>query len=1377
MAGSCNVVSNTSSTLDIDYDLIYTDRALYDNAVASNGGTTVLLAPANAALAFTRATMWLDSQLGLYMTQRNDPSVVIPKGILVDLTDPGALVLLPTNAKDFIVVDGVGFGHDFWTPFTGILAGTASLVSTYHCVETAGTIVPPECIQHLVSVTVRWVGRLVFFGPKTAVPPGQPARYLGKRRWVVGFEIPLLGEGGSGQGDRSNRDASRTADGMGFAYRGAANIGYVVNTTPGGATPLPRISWERFYIRLRTLPSGGEDNIWSAKGSIESGKAALINVTAGGSLTAYSKGNAAYPGSAMGTSAALTVGVWYRVDIRLEFGLPAPPPTTGFLVLYLNGVLQFAGVTVADGLAVVQLHTTSTIGADSTATTHGLEADIDDWIGADEVNIGTSRYPGFDLDSGSHVQLVRPTGFGSSQGVGWTGDWRSLNGIPHNSLSTSVVTGATPSAVIDVTTDYVDHHNGCAAFVVGAYNVAAPTGAGQIGWAIAGAASLQPFTHAAGVWSATQTPYTVATGAVANALPPIASLNLRFQANAGAGTSSVQALFAAAEIIGSFGPEDSSVPGLVFPPFEGIHNGPYTTLPLSTRPSGAVYVASGIYIGNNLGQDVLEQLNAHWWWVRPLSTTVDGVAWYSSMLAAHGYLAKGFAADRMTQALIAPGANPAMRIAGPSLQANVNAGSYQWIAVSDPVMRFVINGAFAHKSTVASAVNALVDSGFTPDAAFMFVEQFSGAASGHYYKGVGHATDTASLLDTAVASGVASFGTGAITSKTPLHTDIPGTAFSAWRRNDGSGADQWFDVVSYTGNGAGGTRNIAVSIQGAFPLFALVVPHNGVSYFRDPSHTGVNSRSITVATDVTTAIVGGGVNFITVGTTLNANAVVYDVFVIGSFTGGTGPGGVTWGNNLADQFGNVVAFTPAVLAPAPSTGPFPAPPGPAPILDAGCISFVQALSELANRLGDLGGVHWTSAELQLYLIEALRVFNALTQYYKGRGTFVAANATPFYDLSVQLATLRGYTIKDRDLITLLEYHLLEPPTPTTWTGTSMFTLDGLTQVLQRKLDHFLWETGMVLTRETAAVTPDANGRVALVADDITVRRAAWSSGGTTYPLLRDDEWGQNQYARSWPTPVAAGPMTPLAYSVGATPPLTLQLAPPPTVIGTLDVIASVRGALLNPAAGVLLGIPDDYAWVIKFGALRDLLSAPGPANDPLRAQIASTLWDQGIAAAKRSSVVIDGRINNVIARIGSLNEADFYRRNWQVGTDTPKTILLAGNNLIALAPVPDALGPYTIALNVIRNIPIPVLFTDCFFEGGAALTEVLLDYAQFLALYKEGPSQAQEGMLLLQRFLAACGITIAIDQASEPQRDATMGQTRQAERAVPREVEPVETTT
>jgi hypothetical protein len=1211
-----------------------------------------------------------------------------------------------------------------------------------------------------------WVGYFILQGapalppsptpkPPTSLPPtppnyppftvtGPPARPMGARRWVDGFELPPNGEAsGSGNGQFISRDAGRFADSYGFGLRNfAANVQrqHAHGVATLGAS-------ERFYVRVRTLPTGGDDNFWGTTGNVVGGTAGLMTISPAGLIKFYNKGIAAYPGTLLGNSGGVTLtpGVWYKFDIQYLYGTQTNfSPATfspGFLIVAINGanVANFTigggGPATTDGLGAVQFTQSSYIGTDAGAgATHGLEMDVDDWIGANSLfaAAGNAGQTGIPLDTGSRVRFVKPSGFGSGHnGTAWVGDWKFALFRPwDNSISANgIVNASTSGAILQIGTTYTPAGHGVAAMVFSARVTAGAVNAndkvGALGTVVSNI--LSPY-----VWGL----YTVPDGTDVTAFPDATNPVIQFQRGNLVTSLTLASIAAAAEEVGDWDTSDSpATPNPV--PFISLHNAPYSQIVATNKlpPIAGVQTSAFQYTGNGTQLLLALQTLPHWYYVRNMTSGNTAGMWLSSTAvpqqANQGSQQASIVADIATPYGTSPDttafSQASAAIAGADAVGNQNAATYQVVLVSDPGMRYILNGAFSHGAAVASFVNNLADPTFTPDAVFFQLASLNGNASvATYYKGPGLTAAQIVPWNGTVNNNGATIGTGTLTTQTILHGSLeqPQTGYSCWRKNDGSG-QTFFDCGSYTGNGAGGNRTIPCVLNGMSPRFAIVMSHAAAApaFFRDPGHTSTHSNN-TTGTDSTTAIVGGDINAIIVSTTLNANAVVYDYFVIQGC------------NAIAGSWDTTQTLcNPVDTIPRPTNGPFGPPPTPPPPLDAGCISFATAISELLFRLGDSGGVHWTVAECQRYLLESLRVWNAITFFSRSRGSFSTTAGQTFYDLPTVLPSLRAYTLKDADLVTDLEYQLEEPVATSTWLGTPMFNLSILTQVLQRRRDRFLFETGAVVTHETNAVTPDANGRVALVADAFTVRRAAWVSGGITTALMRDTEWGLNAYNRAWRTPVGASAVSPKAYSVGVTPPLTVQLAPPPTAVGVIDYLALIIGSTLNPAAGVLLGIPDDYAWVVKWGALGDLFNAPGPSNDPIRAKIAQTMWELGVKMSTRAAVVLDGIIATNLVRITGINEADTFKRSWQNTTGVPSTVLSVSQNLIGLSPVPDNLGPYTVTLDVVRNQPVPVLLTDCFFEGGVELTAALIDYAEFLARFKEGPEQAQEAMQLLESFL------------------------------------------
>src|SRR6185437_12170169 len=128
-------------------------------------------------------------------------------------------------------------------------------------------------------------------------------------------------------------------------------------------------------------------------------------------------------------------------------------------------------------------------------------------------------------------------------------------------------------------------------------------------------------------------------------------------------------------------------------------------------------------------------------------------------------------------------------------------------------------------------------------------------------------------------------------------------------------------------------------------------------------------------------------------------------------------------------------------------------------------TYLAARQALALRLNDPSNTFWLDAELGLYLNEALRFWNALTQVFVQDWTvtlgpppsgsthaFVwqstgnTANAL----VGINHDSPRLQTLTSIDVFTLAQYHLLEPPSGGTWTGTPQFNIADMAQALQRR---------------------------------------------------------------------------------------------------------------------------------------------------------------------------------------------------------------------------------------------------------------------------------------------------------------------------------------
>jgi hypothetical protein len=371
--------------------------------------------------------------------------------------------------------------------------------------------------------------------------------------------------------------------------------------------------------------------------------------------------------------------------------------------------------------------------------------------------------------------------------------------------------------------------------------------------------------------------------------------------------------------------------------------------------------------------------------------------------------------------------------------------------------------------------------------------------------------------------------------------------------------------------------------------------------------------------------------------------------------------------------------------------------------------------QLAARLHDPTKTFWLDQELSMYLSEALHVFGALSSFWRDRGTFATVNGTAFYTLQTTLSLLCAYTITNRDIVNELQYHLLEPAndwTTTTWAGTSQFTMDDFVQAVQRRRNQFLADTGCTLTYQVISQSPPPIGRVNIPSNTIAVRRVTWIDLlGNYHHLWMDDELALTSYSNDW----NLAPQTPYAYSILGTPPVQLQLAPPPIDAGSLGIVTVATGADLAITSSTALGIPDNWAWVVKWGALSDLLSKDGPAYDPARAAWCEKRYQLGVQLASEIPCIVGCQLNGVNVIPDSLHNLDAMYADWESTTGSPTDVAIAGHNLLAIHLRPN--GVYSVTLDVVCNAPVP-LNDISYVQIGREQLDSIIDYAEHLAMFK-----------------------------------------------------------
>ena len=412
----------------------------------------------------------------------------------------------------------------------------------------------------------------------------------------------------------------------------------------------------------------------------------------------------------------------------------------------------------------------------------------------------------------------------------------------------------------------------------------------------------------------------------------------------------------------------------------------------------------------------------------------------------------------------------------------------------------------------------------------------------------------------------------------------------------------------------------------------------------------------------------------------------------------------------------------------------------------------DAVAALSARLYDPAQQQWTSSELSGYIVEALRTWNALSAFWREEMVFPLQTNTLWHDLHDQPGTVIPYTVTKYDLIRQIENHLLEPPTPSEWTGSGQFTLTGIAGALQRRQDDALGTTACTLTH----TTPNAPmvTRILLPDDTIDIRRVAWlptAGFGYINKVLRpSDQWAQRAFDTAF---TVAEPQPPSTWMTNTQGPPSFDVDTVPPVAGRYDVLSVNSGPTWPTGTDGTLTIPDDWTWVFKWGALADLLAHESNAKDSLRAEYCMRRYKEGLALMENAATVLGCRLNNIPIGVDSVKNGDDFNPNWMYpglvwaeatdswedssfiwdATPGPPVAAYVAANMMAFSPAATAPDAYSATVYVVRNAPVPLTSAN-HIQVARDDYDSILDYAQHLAMFKTGGAEFAATVSLYQAF-------------------------------------------
>src|SRR5208337_819937 len=422
---------------------------------------------------------------------------------------------------------------------------------------------------------------------------------------------------------------------------------------------------------------------------------------------------------------------------------------------------------------------------------------------------------------------------------------------------------------------------------------------------------------------------------------------------------------------------------------------------------------------------------------------------------------------------------------------------------------------------------------------------------------------------------------------------------------------------------------------------------------------------------------------------------------------------------------------------------------------------------------------------------ALRVYNSLTWAWRTNFNFISP--TLWNSLGTLTGSPRLRTLTDTNAYTEMEYLLLEPPTGGTWTGTNQFSINELSQALQRRRDEMLQisncnqvlSSGIALTPNTiitelddsiidvervrylpiiasttgtaiagvqtisvASTSGIAVGQIVLGAAinywstvtgigtgtiSISLPTTGAVSGtlqfSTPNTLYRDDTVANEFYEAPLYQQNSGTPQT---FSLSSEPPLSWQVDIPPSSSGIYEAVVLQSGAPFNPPAATLLGVPDDFAYVLEWGALADLLGRESEATDHERAAYCLKRYQDGLQLMLKTPWIELGRVNGQAVSIDSIVSSDRYSPEWDSNPTGFGPMIIAGGMDFLAAPVGSNIG-----VTVLGNAPVPSLPGD-FLQVSRSDWEAVILIAQCRSLFKMGGQEWKSGLELEKAAIQSC---------------------------------------
>jgi len=208
--------------------------------------------------------------------------------------------------------------------------------------------------------------------------------------------------------------------------------------------------------------------------------------------------------------------------------------------------------------------------------------------------------------------------------------------------------------------------------------------------------------------------------------------------------------------------------------------------------------------------------------------------------------------------------------------------------------------------------------------------------------------------------------------------------------------------------------------------------------------------------------------------------------------------------------------------------------------------------------------------------------------------------------------------------------------------------------------------------------------------------------------------------------------TPQTFQLSSEPPLSFDVDITPNQPGVYEAIISQSGTPFAPPAATLLGIPNDFAYLLEYAALSDLLGRESEAKDTQRSAYFAKRYLDGLKIIANTPWIMLGSVNGVACSVDSLKETDLYSYNWDSDPSNFGPVIVTGGMDFFASPVNSSVG-----ITCLANAPL-LDSSGVYLQVSRDQWDQILNEAQFLASVKLGGAEFMAATELDKQFILFC---------------------------------------